>query len=575
MSANKMDQITLDIIKDSIQAAGEEMFISIARSSKSPVIYEVLDFASAITDVNGQLLTQGNGITGFIGMLSDMVKEVLKKFNDTGKMQQGDIFISNDPYSGGGSHLSDVGLVMPIYYDGDLVGMSVAKAHWTEVGGKEMGSWSVDAKEVYQEGIQFPNLRLATAGEVDQNMIDLITANVRFPEQSLGDMWSQIAGLRTAERRIMEICDKFGKETYLMAVDKMLSSSAEEARKKLLAMPQGSRKAQAIIEDDGMGTENINIEVEVTIKDGKFIVDFTGTHPQVSGPINLPYSVLVSACRTAMLVATDLGDEINDGVFDALEIIAERGSIVNAERPASVSICWETLLPSIDAISHALIGVLPDRFVASNACTVGSFILAVKHPETGKDQINVAPTLQGLGAGIGMDGQSAQFSYGNGETYNIPVEVLESRYGFFVESYELNTGLDAGGGQWRGGAGLKRRYRMRADGNVFMGAYGHFRLNPWGYDGGQDGSNSFFQIERADGTLDPKRGKGAQIPLNKGDTLIVITSIGGGCGDPHKRPAEQVAMDVKNEYITPEIAEKTYGVLVSEDGELLGEVEGR
>lgn len=575
MTIRKMDQITLDIIKDSLQAAGEEMFVSIARSSKSPVIYEVLDFASGITDSKGNLLTQGNGITGFIGMLSSMIKEVLKKYNAPGAIKKGDIFLSNDPYSGGGSHLSDVTVAMPIFSDGDLVAFSVAKAHWTEVGGKSTGSWSVDADEIYQEGIQFPCLKLAHAGEMDQNILDIIKSNVRFPNESLADMWSQIAGLKTAEKRIMEICNKFGKNTFLDAINKVMTNSKEIARQKLLELPQGDFKSEVWIDDDGLETGPIHVQVKVTIRDGKFIVDFTGTDPQVPGPINLPYSVLESLCRVGMLVATDLGDEINDGIFESLEIIAEEGSIVNAKRPATVGTCWETMLPALDAICKALIPVLPDKFVASNYNTVGSFILAGTHPQTGDAYINVAPTLGGHGAGLGMDGQPAQFCYGNGETFNIPVEVLESRYGFFVEEYALNTGIDAGAGQWRGGAGLKRKYRMMADNMSFTGSYGNFKFSPWGFDGGQDGSHSWFQVIRADGTEEPPKGKGARIILNTGDILSVVTSAGGGYGDPLLRPAEQVAMDVKNEYITPDIAENLYGVLVDGEGTLLGITDAR
>lgn len=575
MTVKKIDQITLDIIKDSLQAAGEEMFISIARSAKSPVIYETLDFASGITDAKGNLLTQGNGITGFIGMLSSMVKEILKKYSTPESIRQGDIFISNDPYVGGGSHLSDVTVAMPIFADGAIVAFSVAKAHWTEVGGKSTGSWSVDADEIYQEGILFPCLKLAHEGEMDQNIIDIIRFNVRFPNESLADMWCQIAGLKTAEKRIMEICKKFGRETFLEAIHKVISNSAENARQKLLQLPQGEYEADTWIDDDGLETGPIHVQVKITIRDGKFIVDFTGTDPQVPGPINLPYSVLESLCRVGMLVATDLGDEINDGVFETMEIIAEEGSIVNARRPATVGTCWETMLPALNAICKALIPVMPDKFVACNYGTVGSFILAGTHPETGSAYIDVAPTLGGHGAGLGMDGQAAQFSYGNGETYNIPVEVLESRYGFFVENYELNTGVDAGAGQWRGGAGLKRRYRMMTDNMSFTGSYGHFKFKPWGYDGGQDGSNCWFQVIRADGTEEPPQGKGARILMNKGDVLAVVTSVGGGYGDPLKRPAEQVAMDVKNEYITAQIAKDVYGVLVDENGNLQGVTDAR
>ena len=575
MEGKKIDSITLDIIKDSLAAAGEEMFISIARSSKSPVIYEVLDFASGITDPNGKLLTQGNGITGFIGLLNGLVTDVLEKYHTVGNMHPGDIYISNDPYEGGGSHLSDVGMIMPIFYEGDLIAMSVAKAHWTEVGGKDPGSWSVDAREVFQEGICFPCLKIADRGEISQNLVDLIRSNVRFPDQSIGDMWSQIAGLKTAEKRMQEICKKFGKDTLRLAMNTMLESSAEASRKMVLSLPQGEFSAMEWEDDDGLGNGPININVKITIKDGRFIIDFTGTHPQVPGPVNMSKGVLISACRTVFLAVTSAEMEVNDGIFEALEVIAEPGSIVSCIRPASVSICWETMLPAVDAVTKALAKALPDKIPASNYATVGAFIVSGKHPENGRPFINVAPSLGGHGAGKGMDGQAAQFCLGNGETFNIPVEVLESRYGYHVEYYGLNTGLDAGGGEYRGGAGLLRSYRMRTDDVYFTGAYGRFKYKPWGFAGGQDGSHNYYEVIRASGENVPPSGKGTRVPLNKGDALKVTTAVGGGYGNPLDRPAEKVAMDVKNEYITPEIAKNTYGVLVSENGDLLGVTDAR
>lgn len=562
MNNGKLDQITLDIIKDSLAAAGEEMFISIARSSKSPVIYEVLDFASGITDSKGKLLTQGNGITGFIGMLGGMAQEVLKKYNETGNMKKGDIFITNDPYSGGGSHLSDVGLVMPIFYKEELIAMAVAKAHWTEVGGKDPGSWSVDAREVYQEGLQMPCLKLCDQKKMSETIIEIIKANVRFPDQSLGDMWSQIAGLKTAEKRMFEICDKFGKDTLLEAMDRLLTTSEEVSRKHVRNLPQGVYEAQEWIEDDGLGTGPININVKVTIKDDRFIVDFTGTHKQVPGPINLPYAALVSTCRVIFLTITDPGQEINDGVFEPIEIIAEEGSIVNCIRPASVSICWETMLPAVDAISKAIAKDFPTKITASSYNTVGAFIISGNHPESGEPFINVAPSLGGWGAGLGLEGQGAQFCVGNGETFNIPVEVLESRYGFLVENYALNTNDDAGAGEFRGGSGVIRQYKMRTDDVFFTGAYGRYKYKPWGLEEGQEGSNNYFEVLKSDGAIEGPYGKGARHPLNKGDSLKITTAIGGGYGNPLNRPVEKVEMDVKNEYISIEQAKDSYGVLI-------------
>lgn len=561
----KIDQITLDIIKGTLQAIGEETFISVARSSKSPVIYEVLDFTSGITDANGNLLTQGNGITGFIGMLSSLSTEVLKRFNKNGNLKKGDIIISNDPYSGGGSHLSDVNLAMPVFYDDHLVAMAVNKAHWTEVGGKEVGSWSVDATEVFQEGLQFPFIKICNEGVMNEAVLELIKANVRFPDQSIGDMWAQIAGLKTAEKRIIEICDKYSMDTFLYAMDQMLKTSEEASLNNLKKLPKGVFEAEEWIEDDGLGSGPIRIKVKVTITDEKFIVDFTGTDKQVRGPINLTYAALLSSVRIIYLAITDHSQEINDGIFKPLELIVEEGSILNAKSPASVSICWESMLPATDAICKAIAPLLPNKLTASNYCTVGAFILACMHPETKEQNVNVAPSLGGWGAGLGMDGMGGQFSVGNGETYNIPVEILENRYGFFVEEYKLNTGVDAGAGEFRGGPGVIRQYKMRSDNNYFSSAVGRFKNKPWGLNGGQPGSNNFMEVIRRDGQHEGPMPRCVRVKMDEGDALRYTTAVGGGYGNPLLRPIDKVEMDAKNEYITLEQAEKIYGVILDPD----------
>ncbi|MDL2293122.1 hydantoinase B/oxoprolinase family protein [Ruminococcaceae bacterium OttesenSCG-928-D13] len=563
MSEKKVDQITLDIIRDSFQAIGEEMFISTARASKSPVIYEVLDFACGLTDAEGELLTQGNGITGFVGLMSSMVKEVIQKFAKDGNLQDGDIIITNDPYKGGGSHLSDVGMVMPVFYKGEIVAYSVNKAHWTEVGGKNPGSWSSDADEVYQEGILFPFIKIFKAGVIDEGLVELIEENVRTPDLSIGDMMAQIAGLKTGQKRMLELCEKFGVETVRFAIDKFLSASAEVSRRNVLAMPEGVYEAEEYVDDDGLSDDPILIKVKVTIKDGRFIVDFTGTSPQVRGPINTPMAALQSGVRTVFLAATDPSQDINDGVFRPIEIIAEEGSILNCKKPASVSICWESMLMAVDVIQKAIAPIVPDKLAAANPTTVGAFNFEVFHPEWKEYNINVAPSLGGWGAGKGHDGQSGQFCAGNGETLNIPAEILESKYGFHVSEYGFNTMMDgAGAGEFRGGAGVKRHYKMRSDGSYFTGSLGRHKFKPWGLSGGQPGSNNNFRVLKADGTVDGDYGKMARYPLKEGDTIVFSTSIGGGYGNPLDRPAEKVALDAKNEFISVDEAEKYYGVVL-------------
>jgi len=557
----KVDQFTLDIIKDSLYAIGEEMFISIARTSKSPVIYETLDFASALTDSKGNLLTQGDGVTGFIGLLSTMVKETINKFSDKGDLEEGDIIIINDPYSGGGSHLSDVGVVMPIFYDGEIVAYSANKAHWTEVGGKDPGSWTVDSTEIFQEGLQFPCIKLFEKGKINQPLVDLIKANVRFPDLSIGDMWAQVAGLKTGEKRFTELCDKYGKEIVVSAIERMLKISEEISRNEVRKIPDGIYEASDFIDDDGLSDKPLEIKVKVIIDGDRFICDFTGSHEQVLGPINVAYAGILSAVRAIFLAATNPSQDVNDGVFAPLEIIVEEGSILNAKRPAAVSTYWETMVAGEDLVWKALAPILPERLPAGHMQSVCGFVIAGNHPETNEPYIAVGPSPGGWGAGKGKDGESGQFCIGDGETYNIPVEVIETRYGLHVEEYKLLAD-GAGAGQFRGGSGVVRTYKQLNDGGYFTGTFGRFKYLPWGLNGGKEGSRNMFEILREDGSVSGPYGKYARHPLNSGDSIRMTTSTGGGFGNPLLRPVEKVIQDVKNEFITIEQAKKDYGVIL-------------
>ncbi len=559
-----VDQFTLDIVKDSLYAIGDEMFIAVARSSKSPVIYETLDFASGLTDASGNLLTQGNGVTGFIGLLTSIVKATLKKFGTRNEILPGDIFLVNDPYIGGGSHLSDVGIVMPIFFENNLVAFSANKAHWTEVGGKDPGSWGVDTTEIYQEGLQFSCIKLADQGKLNESVIDIIKSNVRYPDLSIGDMWAQISGLRTGEKRFVEICGKYGKDTVLAAINRLLDTSEEVSLKEIKKLPKGEYYAEQFIDDDGLSNDPIKIKVKVTVTDNEFICDFTGSHKQVRGPINSTIYATNAAVRTMFLGVTNPSQDINDGVFRPLRIIAEEGSIFNAQRPAPISTYWESMSFASDLIWQALAPIIPDRLTAGHLVSVCGFNMSGIHPDTGEPYLNVAPNQGGWGAGKGMDGQNAQFCIGDGETFNIPAEVLETRYGFLVEEYRLRAD-GAGKGEFRGGSGVVKKYKYLNDNNFFTGTFGRSKYLPWGLNGGAEGSGNSFRVIKADGTVDGPFGKYPRYPLNTGDSLEMTMATGGGYGNPFKRPVEKVVFDYKNEFITLEQAEEDYGVIIDPD----------
>lgn len=559
----KIDPFTLEIVKDSLLAAGDEMFVALARTSMSPIIYEVLDYASGLTDAKGNLLTQGNGVTGFIGMLTFMVKETLKKYPGD-ELKPGDVIIINDPYNGGGSHLSDVGLVMPIFYKDELIAFSANKAHWTEVGGKDPGSFTNDATDIFQEGLQFNCIKLYDEGKVNEGIVEIIRSNVRFPDLSLGDMWAQVAATRTGERRIRELCDKYSKETILAAIENLLDHGEIISRKELAKLPKGVFEAEDYIDTDGIGNGPFKIKVKVTITDDDFICDFRGSHPQVPGPMNCSYTGLVSAVRVIFLAMTNPEQDVNDGVFRPLQVITDQKSIMSAERPVPVSNYFETLLGSLDLIWQALAPHLPNRLTAGHHLSVCAVTLSGLHQDTDEPFLIVEPSVGGWGGGAGQDGASGQFCIADGETYNVPVEIAETRYGVLLDEYSLRKGGDgAGAGEYIGGKGVIRAYRAMSDGQAATITFGRNKYAPWGMKGGHDGSKNEFYVHKANGEVDGPYGVYPRYQLQKNDVVRLVTGTGGGHGNPLHRDAEQVALDVKNGYFTVQEAEEHFGVQVN------------
>lgn len=556
-SSTEIDLFTLEIVKDALIAIGDEMFIALQRTSKSTIIYEVLDFASGLTDAQGQLITQGNGVTGFLGTLTFAVRSTLEKFGPE-NLHPGDVVITNDPYGGGGTHLSDVSLIVPIFYEGKLVAFSASKAHWTEVGGKDPGSWTTDATEVFQEGLQFPCVKLYEEGRPVQSLIDLIAANVRLPDMTLGDMYAQAASLRLGERRFQELCDKYGLDVVLSSIEALLDYGERMTRLELSKLPKGTYEAEDWIDDDGIGNGPFPVRVKITITGDEFICDFTGTHPQVPGPVNCTLTGLHSGVRTMLKAITSPSIPVNEGCFRPLKVICPAGTIFTAQRPAAVSTYWETMNYVTDLVWKALAPIVPDRLTAGHFLSVCGVVVAGLHPDTNELFLLVEPQAGGWGAGAAKDGESGLMCVGDGETYVIPIEVAETRYGIIVDRYELDT-TSAGAGHYRGGRGCVRDYRAAVDEITLTATFGRHKYVPWGAAGGHPGSRNEVRIFHADGR-EVVLGKCARYPLKRGEVARLVTGTGGGWGSPLERPVDVVIEDVRDGYVSLEQAKQDYGV---------------
>ena len=551
-----MDPFTGEIIKNSFTALADEMFDAMRRTSKSPIIYEVLDFGVGVTDSKGELLAMGSGIPFLLASLETLVKGVIDKHGPD-DIKPGDVFISNDPYNqGAGTHLNDCGLVLPVYFDDQLVAFATVNAHWTDVGGMHPGSMTPSASEIFQEGIQFPNIRLFKAGEPVQDIFDLIEANVRLPDMSLGDLWASIAALRIGERRMLELFARYGGDEVFAAMEDLLDYSERMMLNEIKNLPKGTFVAEDQIDEDGHGNGPFDIKVAVTITDDEFLADFTGSADQTQGPINVSPLALSSAVRCVYHAVTDPTVPANAGTFRPLKFICPEGTVFTAKRPAPVSTYYEGMAHAVELVWKALAPHVPDRLTAGHIISTCATIIAGLHPDNHDFYVYVETLPGGWGAGHDKDGVDGTGCVANGETFNIPVEVKETKFGIHVDRYEFND-ENGGAGAFRGGKGMILDYEITSDWATLTTVFGRHKTPPWGLMGGQDGTCNYVKVVRTDGS-EEVFGRAAGVALHKGDKVSLVTGSGGGYGKPEERPDEQVAADVRDGYVTREQAKNIY-----------------
>lgn len=550
-------RFTLEIIQEGLIAAAEEMFVAFGRTSKSPVIYEVLDYACGITDESGQLIAQAAGVPGFLGTLDLAAKQVLRNFTPR-EIEPGDVFITNDPY-GNGTHLNDVTLIRPIFYGKALVGFAVNKGHWSDVGGMHFGSWTSDSTEIYQEGLFFPTIKLYERGAAHRGLVELIRHNVRIPEMTLGDMYSQEASLRVAARRVEELGAKYGLAAVRRAIARILESGEQVTRQALAALPHGTFEAEDFIDDDGVHDQPVPVRIKVTISPREFVVDLRGSSPQAAGPINAPYPAVLCMAKASFKAVTSPHSPANDGNFRALRLLTDPGSIFHPLPPAPISTYWESGMYVADLIMKALAPHLPDRLPAGHFLSVCATILGGTDARSGRAYAIVEPQAGGWGASARGDGQSGQFCVGDGETLTMSNEVIEARYPIRVEQCALNVEGGVGAGKFRGGFGVVKDYRVLSPQAIFTASFGRSKFPPWGLAEGHSGTGNSFAILRP-GQPPEHRSKVAARKFAQGDLVRLSTGGGGGYGNALERDPELVREDVRNGLIIVAAAKEQYGV---------------
>jgi N-methylhydantoinase B len=551
-----IDKFTSDIIQDSLIAVGEAMFETVARTSMSPIIYEALDYAVGITDGEGALLAQGNGVITFLAAMSLVVESTLEIYDENNPLQEGDVIISNNPYAGGGTHLSDIAIITPVFYKGKRVAFTVNKAHWTDIGGTNPGSVSTQSTEIFQEGLHFPFIKIKERGQLNKAVLQMIEANVRMPKSTLGDLYAGIAANDVGAERVLGIIEKYGLNAYQQAVKEFIAYGEKISLRELKKIPNGVYKGTAMIENDGFGGGPFPLKLQVSITDHQMICDFTGSHQQLKGPLNLSRTGLETAVRAAFKAITTPSLPANNGSFKHVKLICPDNTVVSAKSPAPVSVYYEIFLAAFDLLVKTLAPIVPNKLPAGHFRSVCVTYISGIHPRTGEFYVQAEPLSGGWGACAFHDGNRGQFSYAHGESYNIPAEIRERKYGVMVEEYSFHN--EGGGyGEFQGGNGQNLVFKILSEEAFLTGAFFGYSIPTWGIDGGKEGSYNYFEVLRKNGAIE-KYSIITNVRLEKDDRVRLVTATGGGYGHPKNRPVEKIQADIKNGYITEEQALEYY-----------------
>jgi len=557
-----VDPFLVEIIRNGLVAATEEMKIVLTRTAYNMIIYEALDFTVGLFTATGETVSIGLGLPMFIRGMSDTVKAKLAHFG-IDQLEPGDVLLTNDAYTTG-SHLNHLTFSVPIFYEGTLQGFSSCMAHWPDVGGTLSGITT----DIYAEGLQIPFVKIYRAGVPNQDVIDFIRMNVRLPDRAMGDFRAQVAAVKAGERAFTDMLKKYGCETVLSSIDSIMAQSEDRAREAVSQMPDGTYEAVAFMDDDGVKLdERVPIRVKVEVRGDRMTVDLTDVADQVSGYFNSGETSGRACCQVAFKCLTSAMDlPINEGQFRPLDIILPPGRVISAVKPAAMRMWMTFPMTVVDTIFKALAPAMPDAVIAGHHADLIAANLHGRRPNDDSFYIHLGGLIGGgWGAKHDSDGECATICINDGDTHNGPSEQVESKYPLLVEEYALRP--DSGGaGQWRGGLGAAQTVRALAD-MRFNTRIDRTQCRPWGIEGGLSGMPNSVGLRRGEGPVEwLPSGKTPDIVLTAGDAYLLRSGGGGGFGSPLDRSTELVARDVTQGYVSAHEAASRYGVVVAEDG---------
>ncbi len=547
------DPIRLELIKNGVGSIADEMVLTVVRIAYSSIMKDTMDLSSAICDRQGRLIAQGLSLPLHLGSIPDAMDAVRAEFGD--RLAPGDVVVLNDPYHGG-MHLPDVFMFRPIFAGDRLIGYAVLVAHHNDMGGRVPGSSAADSTEIFQEGLRIPALKLYEAGRPNETLFRMIGLNVRVPDVVLGDLRAQDAACRIAERGLAALAARYGIAELERAFDELLDYSERGARRTIAAIPDGVYRFTDYLDDDGVDLDRpVPVAVTLEVRGDTLTVDFTGTSPQVRGAINSTLSFAKSVVYFAIRSIMDSDVPNNAGFFRPIRVVAPERCLVNPSPPAACAARGVTGFRVIDAIFGALAQAVPERVRAAGEGGTTSYSIAA-YDEAGRLTLFREAMMGNWGAGYrreGLDGVANPAA----NISNAPVEVVEHQAPIMVERYELVP--DSGGpGRWRGGLAVERQLRFLGERATLQLRSDRRRFPPYGLCGGRPGapSRTYLGDEKGWRLLPTK----FTMPLRGGQALRHVLAGAGGYGDPLERDPARVLDDVRNGKVTPEAAERDYGV---------------
>ncbi|MGY9002421.1 MAG: hydantoinase B/oxoprolinase family protein [Rhodospirillales bacterium] len=553
------DPITTEIIRNGVLAVTEEMKTNLTRTAYNIIIYEALDFTVGIFTPEGETVSIGIGLPMFIRGMSETVKAKIEHFGYDG-IKPGDIYVTNDAYLTG-SHLNHVTFTLPIFVEGHLVGFSCCMAHWIDIGGT-LGGMTTD---IYSEGLQLPILKYQSEGVVNNDLEEIIKMNVRMPSRAMGDLRAQVTAVKSGEFRFSELIGRYGKDAVLQSISAIMDHADAASRMRTLSIPDGVYEAESYMDDDGIDIgKPIPIRVKVIVEGDEMTIDLTNVSDQVRGFYNSGVATGHACAQVAFKCITSPTDyPINDGCFRNLKTIVPMGKVVSAIRPAPMR-WWMTFpMTVVDTIFKALEPAIPDRVIAGHHADLIVVMFHGINPKTKEFFIgNFGPLGGGWGAKLTEDGQNGVVCINDGDTHNSPNEQIEAKFPVLVESNSLIP--DSGGpGKHRGGLGIERIVQART--NVILNTQiDRVHCKPWGLAGGDDATGNSVAL-RLEGEWkeDFPNAKVLTAQIKEGEAFRLRSGGGGGFGPAIERPAEQVARDVKQGYVSVSKAEQAYGVIIN------------